>query len=83
MCIHAVSYHHKQEFDKFSWVHNVKKEEFLKFAHEPKLIKSQFGINNPTHFFAVSNFKLGFLYSNFPKIDCEILKWMLLIFAGI
>ena len=54
---------------------NTRNEEgdYLKSAHEPKLIKIQFGISHPTHFFSVWNFKLGFLYLNFPKIDCDIL----------
>ena len=38
-----------------------------------KLIKSQFEINHPIHFFSVWNFKLRFPYLNFPKIDSEIL----------
>ena len=51
----------------------MKKEDYLKSVHELKLIKSQFGINHPTLFVSVWNFKLGFFYLNFPKIICKIL----------
>ena len=73
MCIQDVSYFHELEFDKFTLIRNMKEGNYLKFAHKPKVIKNQFGINHPTHFFSVSNFKLGFLYLNSPKVDCEIL----------
>ena len=67
MCIHDVTYLHKWETDKATWMYNMKKGDYLKSAHKPKLLKSQFGINHPTLFFSVWNFKLGFLYLNFPK----------------
>ena len=80
MCIHDVSYLHNREIDKFMWMHNMKKGDYSKSAHESKLIKSQFEINNPTLFFSVWNFKLGFLYWNFLKIYCEILVWFVYSF---
>ena len=67
MCIHDVTYLHKWETDKATWMHNMKKGDHLKSAHKPKLLKSQFGINHPTLLFLVWNFKLGLLYLNFPK----------------
>ena len=59
MCIHDVTYLHKWETDKATWMHNMKKGDkatwmhnmkkgdYLKSAHKPKLIKRQFGINIP------------------------------------
>ena len=73
ICIRDVSYAHKIETDKFMWIHNMKKGDYLKSAHEPQPIESQFGINHPTLFFSVWNFILGFLYLSFPKMYCEIL----------
>ena len=73
MRIHDASYLHQREIDKFRWIHNMTKGDYLKSAHRSKLIKSRFGINHLTLFFSVENFKLGFLYLNFPKIDCKIL----------
>ena len=73
MCIHDVTYLHKWETVKATWKQNIKKGDYLKSAHRPKLLKSQFGINHPALFFSVWNFRLGFLYLNFPKIDCKIL----------
>ena len=51
VCIHDVTYLHKWETDKAMWMHNMKKGDYLKSAHKPKLLKSQFGINHPTLFF--------------------------------
>ena len=60
MCIHDVTCLHKWETDKVTWMYNMKKGDYLKSAHKPKLLKSQFEINHPTFFFSVWNFKLVF-----------------------
>ena len=71
MCIPDVSYLHKLEIDKFRGINNMKKGEYLKPAHKPKLIKSQFRINHPTLFFSVCNLKLGFFYLKFQKLTVK------------
>ena len=44
MCTNDVSYLQKREIDKFRLTHSMKKGDYLKYAHQAKLIKSQFGI---------------------------------------
>ena len=56
MCIYDVGYLRKREIDKFTWIHNMKKGDYLNLPMSP----SQFEINNPALKFLVWNFKLGF-----------------------